>query len=170
MERLQMISRRLQIAIFVIIVLTPAIVALDALFGEWREVLNIPGTILIDNTRVYGVSLLLMIGVASIKPAATMLAFWFLYKLLGYYHKGIIFTEDTVTAIRKIGWALVSIDVAGMFQTLVTGPLLTMFHITPGYFSVQLQVDFLIVGIFIVLVAYVMDMGRELQEQDSLVI
>jgi len=87
-----------------------------------------------------------------------------------YYREGIIFTADNVAAIRKIGWALVFIDIAEMVQTLLTGPLLTVFNITSGYISAQLKVDFLVVGIFIVLVAYVMDMGRELKEQDNLVI
>lgn len=170
MERLKRISRRLQIAVLVLIVLTPVVMTLDAIFGNWGELLAIPSTISIDSSRVYGVGLLFMIVVASIKPAATMLAFWFLYKLLGYYREGIIFTADNVAAIRKIGWALVFIDIAGMFQTLVAGPLLAAYNITPGYIIVQLKVDFLVVGIFIILVAYVMDMGRKLKEQDNLVI
>ena len=170
MERLKIISRRLQVAVLIIILLTPIIMALDAIYGTWGELLNIPGTILIDHSKVHGIGMLLLILVASIKPAATMLAFWFLYKLLGYYREGIIFTADTVAAIRKIGWALVFIDVAEMVQTLVAGPLLTVYNITSGYISAQLKVDFVVVGIFIVLVAYVMDMGRELKEQDKLVI
>jgi len=170
MERLKIISKRLQIAVLIIMLLTPIIMALGAIYGAWGELLNIPGTILIDRSKVHGIGMLLMILLASIKPAATMLAFWFLYKLLGYYREGIIFTADNVAAIRKIGWALVFIDISEMVQTLVTGPLLTVYNITSGYISAQLKVDFLIVGIFIVLVAYVMDMGRELKEQDNLVI
>ena len=99
-----------------------------------------------------------------------MLAFWFLYQLLDLYRVGIIFAAGNVAAIRKIGWAIASIDIAGMIQTVVSGPILTFFDISSAYVSVQLEVGFLTIGFFVVLIAYVMDMGRELKEQDSLVI
>jgi len=129
-----------------------------------------PQGISLDTTRISGMGLLAVIALGSIKPVVYMVAFWLLYKLLGLYREGIVFTADNVAAIRKIGWALVSIDIAGMVQTLVTGPVLTIFHISPSHISARLEIGFLIVGLFVVLIAYVMDIGRELKEQDSLVI
>ena len=170
MEKLRVTSRRLQIVVLILIILTPCAVALNAGMGAWAELLNLPQGISLDTTRFSGVNLLPVIGLGTIKPAVYMIAFWYLYKLLGLYREGIIFTADNVAAIRKIGWAVASIDIAGMVQTLVTGPVLTISHISPGHISVRLEVGFLIVGLFIVLIAYVMDMGRELKEQDSLVI
>ena len=64
----------------------------------------------------------------------------------------------------------IAIDVAAMVQKALTGPVLTAFRITEGHISLTLEVAFLTVGLFIVLVARVMDLGRELKEQDSLVI
>lgn len=170
MEKLQVTSMRLQVAVLVLIILTPCVIALNALLGTWAELLNMPQGISIDSTHINGAGLLAVIAAGSIKPVAYIAAFWFLYKLLGLYRVGIIFTADNVAAIRKIGWALMSVDIAGMIQTLVTGPVLAIFEISPLHISFRPEVAFLVVGLFVVLVAYVMDLGRELKEQDSLVI
>lgn len=170
MEKLRITSRRLQIAVLILITLTPCVVVLNPGMGAWAELLDLPQGIPLDTTRFSGVNLLAVITLGSIKPAVYMIAFWFLYKLLGLYREGIIFTADNVAAIRKIGWAVASIDIAGIAQTLVTGPVLTLLQISPAHVSARLEVGFLIVGLFVVLIAYVMDMGRELKEQDDLVI
>ncbi len=170
MDKLKKASTRLQIVVITLVVLTPCAMALGLVTGSWADLLNIPPGIALDASRISGVGLVAVIAVASIKPAAYMVAFWFLYRLLGLYREGAVFTAANVAAIRRIGWALVGIDAAAMVQILVTGPVLTVFGITDGHVSVTLKVAFLTVGLFIVLVAHVMDLGRELKEQDSLVI
>ncbi|PCH64047.1 MAG: hypothetical protein COC09_03775 [Gammaproteobacteria bacterium] len=148
----------------------PCAVVLNAVTGAWAELLDIPQGIFFDETQISGMSLLVILALGSIKPVAYIVAFWFLYKLLGLYREGIIFTVENVAAIRRIGWAVASIDIAGMVQTLITGPILTFYVISSGYVAARLEVGYLIIGLFIVLIAYVMDMGRELKEQDNLVI
>lgn len=170
MNKLKTTSTRLQVLALTFFILTPCAVALNALTGAWAELLNMPQGIPLNSQQISGFGLLAVLALGSIKPAAYMIAFLLLHKLLGLYKMGIIFTAKNVAAIRKIGWALVSIDIAGMLQTLITGPVLTFFSITPGHISARLEVGFLIVGLFVVLIAYVMEMGRELKEQDSLVI
>ena len=170
MDKLKITSTRLQVLALACLLLTPCAVLLSAATGAWAELLDMPQGIPLDATRVTGGGLFAVLALGSIKPAAYMAAFFLLYKLLGLYRKGIIFTAENVAAIRKIGWALVSIDIASMLQTLITGPILTLFHISPGHVSARLEVGFLIVGLFIVLIAYVMDIGRELKENDRLVI
>jgi len=169
-EKLKTTSRRLQIVAFILIILTPCAVALNAVNGAWAELLNMPQGISLDETQISGMSLLVVLALGLIKPVVYMIAFWFLYKLLGLYREGIIFTAENVAAIRRIGWAVASIDIAGMIQTLVTGPVLTLLEISSGYLAARLEVGYLIIGLFVVLIAYVMDMGRELKEQDNLVI
>ncbi|MCU7926081.1 MAG: DUF2975 domain-containing protein [Candidatus Thiodiazotropha sp. (ex Dulcina madagascariensis)] len=168
--KLKVTSARLQMVVLILIVLTPCSVALSVVMGAWVELLNMPQGIPLDRSRITGMGLLTVIALGSIKPAVYMIAFWFLYKLLGLYREGIIFTAANVAAIRKIGWAIASIDIAAMLQTLVMGPVLTILQITPSHISARLEVGYLIIGLFVVLIAYVMDMGRELKEQDSLVI
>jgi len=104
-------------------ILTPCAVALNAVTGAWAELLNMPQGIFLDTTRISGLNLLVVLALGSMKPIVYMIAFWFLYKLLGLYREGIIFTAENVAAIRRIGWAVASIDIAGMAQTLITGPI-----------------------------------------------
>ncbi len=170
MDKLKRTSRRLQTVVLLLMLLTPCALALNVATGAWAELLRMPQGIALDREQIFGVRTWAVIALGAIKPAFYMLAFWFLYKLLGLYRQGIIFTADNVAAIRRIGWAIAAIDIAGMAQTLITGPVLTLLHITPAHISARLEVRFLIGGLFVVLVAYVMDMGRELKEQDSLVI
>jgi len=169
-DKLKVTSTRLQVLALVFFILTPCVVALNVVTGAWAELLNMPQGISLDSQQITGTGLLVVLVLGSIKPVAYMITFLLLHKLLGLYKVGIIFTAENVAAIRKIGWALVSIDIVGMLQTVITGPILTLFAITPGHISARLEVGFLIVGLFVVLIAYVMDMGRELKEQDSLVI
>jgi hypothetical protein len=170
MDRIRLISKRLQVGVLIIMALIPGLIALYAMSGMWTELLDVPLSIPLDTSKVYGARMLFMVTLASIKPAANMIALWFLYKLLGLYRRGIIFTAKNVAAIRRIGWALASINIAGIIQTLITGPVLTFYDITPSHMTIPIEIDFLVVGIFIVLVSHVMDMGRELQEHENLVI
>ena len=170
MERLRTTSKRLQIVVLVLIALTPVGVAVTVWSGAWADLLYLPPDVGFDAGRITGLALPAVIALGSIKPAAYVVAFWRLYRLLGLYREGIVFTNGTVQAIRRIGWALVAIDIAAMAQTLVTGPVLSLFGIARGYVSVGPEAAFLTVGLFVVLVAHVMDLGRELRERDSLVI
>jgi len=170
MDRLAITSRNLQLLVLALLVLTPVAVALAVGMGAWVDLLRVPPSILLDTDRITGTALLAVVAVASIKPAAYMLAFWFLYELLRLYRDGIIFSAANVWAIRKIGWALVGVDIAGAVQSLLTGPVLTVFDISQRHISLGFDVALLTVGLFIVLIARVMDLGRELKEQDSLVI
>jgi len=170
MDKLKTTSKRLQALVLLLIALTPCAVALNAATGEWAQLVGAPAGILLDATRIHGGALAAVIALGLIKPLAHMLAFWFLYKLLGLYRQGIIFTAENVGAIRKIGWALVGIDIASMARTVLAGPVLTAFDVTQGYVSVGLEAGFVTVGLFVVLVAHVMELGRELKEQDDLVI
>jgi hypothetical protein len=169
-EKLKRTSTRLQFVVLALIFLTPCALVLNAVTGAWAELLNVPQGIVVDASNITGLGLLSVIMLGLIKPAIYITAFCFLYKLLGLYREGIIFTDVNVAEIRKIGWSVAAIDIAGMIQSMVTGPVLTYFDISTGYMAARLEVGLLIIGLFIVLTAYVMDMGRELKEQDSLVI
>lgn len=170
MEKLEKTSARLQNVVLILIILVPCAAVLNVGVGAWAELLDIPQGITLDEAQISGLGLLAVTMLGLVKPVTHMIAFWFLYQLLGLYRKGIIFTAGNVAAIRKIGWAIASIDIAAMVQTLVTGPVLTYFDISAGYVAARLEVGLLITGFFVVLIAYVMDMGRVLKEQDALVI
>ena len=164
MENLRKNSRRLQLTVLVIMALIPVFFVLNILLGNWVDLLKTPQTISVDTSMISGKGLLAVVAVSSIKPAANMIALWFLYKLLSLYKRGSIFTDRNVKAIFHVGCALMFVNIAGMIQTVITGPILTVCNITSGYITVQLEVDFLVVGIFIVLVSHLTDIDMELKE------
>lgn len=73
-----------------------------------------------------------------------------------------------MAAIRCTGYGLIAIDFARTAQSVIAGPVLTAICATESYCAVDLQVSMLAVGLFVVLVRQVMDMGRELHERDRL--
>jgi len=170
MEKLISASTRLQWIVIIFMLLTPLGIVVSVLTEEWSNLLKLPAGIVFDNSRITGPGLLALIGLGSLTAISHLVAFWFLYKLLALYRQGVIFAAVNVVAIRHIGWALIAIDVIHMIKILITGPILTYFKISTPYMSAGIQIAFLIVGLFIVLVSYVIDIGRELKEQDSLVI
>ena len=170
MEKLSMVSRRLQVFVIVCMVLTLIGLVVTVLTEGWAAALKLPSNILVNESNIKGANVLVLIVLVSMTMVSQLVAYWFVYKLFGPYKQGIIFTKANVTAMRYIGWALIAIDVVHMIKIVIMGPILTSLEITSPFVSAGIQVTFLIVGLFIVLVSLVIDMGRELKEQDSLVI
>ena len=170
MDRLQKISKRMQGIVLILIALTPCGVALSVLTGEWAQLVDAPAHFPLDETRIHGAGLVVIVALGLLKPLAYMWAFWAFYRALQLYRQGMVFTAVNVEAMRKIGWALVLIDIAAMARTTLAGPVLKVFEITSGYISIAPEVGFIAVGGLMILVAHVMDLGRELKERDDLVI
>lgn len=170
MEKLKLVSRRLQWFVIVFMVLTPLAIVVTVLTNGWAAALEIPAGIQLNASKIMGANIIVLVGLASITAISHLVAYWFLYKLLALYKQGVIFTKANVVAIRYIGWALIAIDGVHMIKIAIMGPILTTLEITSPFMSAGIQIAFLIVGLFVVLVSYVIDMGRELKEQDSLVI
>ncbi len=72
--------------------------------------------------------------------------------------------------LRQIGWALIAVDIADMLQRFLTGPVLYWFGAGEPRLAVAVVFSMAIVGLFILVIAQVMDIGRELQEADKLTI
>lgn len=104
------------------------------------------------------------------RPSAHVLVLIYLHRLFDLYAHGIVFSGENSAAIRMAGYWLMAVDAVNVLVSALTGPLLTLLHITPGFFSIDLQSSMLVIGLFIVLVSRVMDMARELHERDQLTI
>ena len=81
-----------------------------------------------------------------------------------------MFEARNVRRLGHLGWALIGIDLADMAQRLIAGPLLTHLGATEPFFSLGLGLGLSIVGLFVIVIARVMDLGRELKEFESLAI
>ena len=73
-------------------------------------------------------------------------------------------------AIRRSGYALMAVDVVHIIQSALTGPVLTAMGAVKGYLTVEIGFSMLFVGLSVVLVSRVMEMGLEIYERDQLTI
>lgn len=168
LNRIKVVSRIVQVIIFCILVFTIWILlrGVLSLFRErdigliWREILAYTSTI--------------------------VLCFWYweLAQLFRLFARGLIFAAQTIRCLKilgllcVIGWVVrVSTQIA--FQNYSLPPFhpspgvkVAVYHI--GFFSFDFGtgIDFglLLAGIVIVLVAWIMDEGRKIQEEQALTV
>ena len=170
MERITVFSKRMKIFTAVLIILTWVSFAFVAFYNGIGSLLPVPKKIAFDLSGASTFSLVIIYLLAAIKPAAYLPVLGYLYRLFGLYQQGIVFSAENIACIRKIGYSLMAIDLVVIIQGALTGPVLSVLGVTERYFTLSLGSSFLIVGLFIVLVSHVMEMGRELQEYNKLVI
>ena len=92
------------------------------------------------------------------------LGIWILYRLFGLYEKGYVFSADTVRYIRYIGyWLIAAAVLSNAFELskVIWSPL-------PDS---HLRLDeFFLGGVLVVLISWIMDEGRKLQEEQELTV
>lgn len=111
--------------------------------------------------------------VASLLPGGVAIyALSRLRRLFDLYSQGIIFRAANVECFRQLGYALFAWAAAGfLFKTLV-GVILT-FHWKPGTRLLVVGIDSqdvlaVFMGLVVITVAWVMDQGRKLYEEQEL--
>jgi uncharacterized membrane protein YvlD (DUF360 family) len=97
-----------------------------------------------------------------------------LRKLFRYYEKGLIFTEKNVACFRSLGRTLIAWVVCDVVKNSLLSIVLTLHNppgqrlITVGLYSADFTAVF--VGIVILIIAWVMDEARKIQEDQALII
>ncbi len=170
MDKVQRAGRQLQRFTLLIILLTPVAFAATAMLNGPLGLVRVPAEVVADSARTTMPGLLAVLAVGMLTPATYLLGLWFLFRLFGLYAKGIVFAEENVLTIRRAGYVLIAIDIVRALQSALTGPVLTAIGVTEGFLTIELQVSMLTVGLFVVLVSRIMDMGRELYENDQLTV
>ena len=164
------LSLRLKWLTFLLILLTPLVIlgvlALKGPFGLIqisREVQIYP-----EMLNWYRSTVVVLISLLT--PATYILGYWYIYRLFELYSKGIIYEKANIILIRKAGLVLIAIDIVYMVQTVISGPIFSLLGVTERHITIELKFSMLVAGIFIVLISRIMQMGRELYEQDQLTI
>ena len=165
-----MLSKRLRIMTFVVLMSTWVIFALVAKFNGIATLLPVPKNMTVDLSMLSSLSLVLVYILAAIKPAAFIPVLYFLYKLFALYQEGRVFTPDNIKLIHLIGFSLMAIDLIFILQSGLTGPVLSWLGVVEPYFSFDIAISYLIIGLFVELISRVMDMGRQLQEYQDLIV
>lgn len=161
--RLVTLSRRIKWLVVTLMTLTLGVLAYLLLASRLELLLPVPRDIGVQSNDIGLLGWGILMLVVLLRPGAYLTAFWCVYRLLGHYERGQVFSRASVCWIRRIGYALVAIDVAALVQSALTGPLLTHLGLTPGYFSLQIGSSHFVVGIFVVLIGHIMELGRELK-------
>jgi hypothetical protein len=101
---------------------------------------------------------------------------WHLIRLFDLYANRQIFTADNVKQIRQIGISLLLLLPVNLYffliQTLVFGPQPTDFSPDSQSLTISLTPPFpgLVAGFVIIVVSWIMDVGRELREEQDLTV
>ncbi len=109
--------------------------------------------------------------IESVLTAAVLLKGLFhLIRLFGLYADGKIFTRENVRQIRQLGITLLLMPAVWLLVVLAAVPELTnvpdvLVRLVPSFPGMAL-----IGGAIVLLVAWIMDVGRELREEQDLVI
>ena len=168
-ERLQRISRRMRFLILALLGISPFLFAFIAYWKGLPYMLRLPPSA-VDMAALSVPELAVVIAVGALRPAAVWLALWPLLGLFTLFERGMIFEAANLKRLRQFGWALIAVDAADMAQRFLTGPVLYWFGAGEPRLAVAVVFSMAIVGLFILVIAQVMDIGRELQEADRLTI
>ena len=99
--------------------------------------------------------------------------------LFGLYAEGMIFTADNVAQIRQIGISVFLFCASWIYVIVARLVLFTMRHPIPPYVPREDTIGFtadslplfsLIAGIIIIVISWIMDVGRELREEQDLTV
>ena len=169
-SKIKRLSRRLRIMTLIVLIGTWVVFALVAEFNGITPLLPVPKNMTVDLSMLSSFSLTLVYMLAAIKPAAFIPVLYSLYKLFALYQEGRVFTPENIKFIRRIGFSLMAIDLIFILQSALTGPVLSWLGAVEPYFSLDLAISYLIIGLFVELISRVMDMGRQLKEYQDLIV
>ncbi len=170
-QRIATISARLRLVCTVLMAALPIVLALCWAFMEHLPFVNSRLPVPVDHSLPL-VSRWLGF-VASLLPGGVAIyALSRLRRLFGLYAQGIIFQADNVECFRQLGWSLFAWAGASLLFNTLAGLILT-FHWKPGtrllVITLEIQ-DLLAVfgGLVVLTIAWVMDQGRRLREEQEL--
>lgn len=111
---------------------------------------------------------------SMIPTAVFMFALWQLRRLFGLYMAGSIFTPDNVECYRRLGLAAVLWVPANILSGSLGSVLLTYSQgegnrqLSVGISSAELESLF--IGLVVLLISWVMDEGRKMEEEQALTV
>lgn len=98
----------------------------------------------------------------------TLLAFIAFYRLLSFYEQGRIFSAGNSSQIRRLGWLSMAFALLHACSPIFL-PLNGVFTVLAASLNFFLSPWFFL-GCFIIIVTWIMDEGRKMQEEQSLTV
>lgn len=173
--RVQTMSRFLRFVFTATLIFIPAIQILFWIFFNQLPPEMIPHELPVRVAQNLTMTTRLMaLAVSFITTGVVMACVYQLIRLFRFYEQAEIFTEQTVGCLRTLGRLLIGLFLAGIVQEPLMSVALTLQNppgqrmLTFGLNSDNLTV--LLFGGVVVLIAWVMDEGRKLQEEQRLTV
>jgi hypothetical protein len=166
-SRLARIGARMRAVVIVLFLAAPVAFVATGLAAGWDSLLPVPPRMPVDLAGQSVAALGAVILLAALRPLVFMAALWLLQDLFALYGRGRVFDPLSVRRVRQIGWMLIGIDLAELVQRLLIGPVLSGIGATAPFVSIGFGASLSIVGGFVIVIAKVMELGRELQELEE---
>jgi hypothetical protein len=176
MARIKHLGRLLrQVTLALILLTLPVVVLVFATQGPLALVnISLGGgvhqNVVVNDSVLHMPQSLAIMAVGLLTPATYLLAMAFLYQLFGLYAQGIVFSQRNVTILRRIGYTLIAVDLVKIIQSALTGPVLGWLGVVKPYLTIEFGIGALVVGLAIVLISHVMNVGCRIYETDQLTI
>ena len=178
-HRVQRLSRILRILFTIVLITIPVIQILFWIFFNRlpEEIVTRSLPIMVPIAALQDLPLssrLLALGVNFISTAVVMACVYYLIRLFMLYEKEQIFTAENVGCLRVLGRLLIVLFFADIVESSLLSVALTL-HNPPGQRMITFglssdEMTTLLFGIVVVLIAWVMDEGRKLQEEQQLTV
>jgi hypothetical protein len=178
LDKIKRVSSKIRVALFLILVLTPVIttgvwVSYNHLPEMMRRTISAEGNFPPDRILTsHTISFAILASMVPLGVACA--AILVLIRLFGLYAKGCILTGENVQCFRKLGRILIAWSIAGILYRTLIGLVLTMDN-PPGQHMLHIGIGSsditpFLTGIMVLVISWVMDEGRLLQEEQKLVI
>jgi hypothetical protein len=174
-QRIMAVSRKLRLTCKWLIICLPVVYGLFWTF--FNQLYNMgflpPLPVRVDH-YLPGLTRFLAFLVDMISGGVIMYGLRKLEGLFGLYENGIIFTEQNVKYFRSLGRVLIVWVVSDVVRNSLLSIVLTLDNppghrvITVGFGSADFTAIF--VGIVVLIISWVMDEGRKIQEDQALII
>ena len=168
-SRIQHVSGQFRILLTALIILIPVASLMYWLFFNSLPVGFHSGLPLRVKTELSLATLLLLFLVSLIPISAVLYGAVNLRKLFGLYEKGIVFSEQNVSCLRHIGYALL-LRVAADFIFVFLFSLVIKFTNPAGHLAIRFgssDIYTLIIGAVILLIAWVMKEAVVLEDEHA---
>lgn len=146
------------------------------LFLLWFHMLALSSMVPLPNQTHLDLGHLSSLGWAVVVMLAVLPALgfapvlWCLYQLFRAYEQGEVFSLHNSRLIKWCSLWLIAIDALRIVQGMLAGPLLTLAHVTPPFFLLRLGISYSLIGLFIYLIAKIMELAQSLKEEQDLTI
>jgi len=168
LREVQRVSRTLR-AFFILTFVLTVLGLLAALFGPERRPIELVGSVFSPELATAKLSVVWFTK-TILKALVALKAFYHLIRLFGLYADGRIFTSGNVVQLRQLGVTLLLLPALWVLELLAVVPeiaarddgwlnLLPSFPMTAG-----------LGGGIVIMLAWIMDVGRELRDEHELVI